>query len=145
MKWLSLTSCVLAIALAGCSTSGSGSSMVGAFAQSSEPERPVAAAIVDAMAGGLIGTAAGSSLDQRELTRALEAEYRALEYTPVGQSVDWGTRGGRRYGVVAAGSPYRVGQQNCRQYSHTAVIDGNSTTLRGTACRNEDGSWTPLV
>lgn len=116
-----------------------------AFAEAQPAERPVAAAIVDAMAGGLIGGALGASLDQRDRRRALEAEYRALEYTPAGQAVGWGREGGRRHGEVVAGSPYRVGSQDCRQYAHTVHIGGQARTARGAACRNPDGSWTPLA
>jgi surface antigen len=131
----------LALVLSACSTSGSGPALQ-AFASNSQP---VAARIVDAMAGGLIGGSLGSSLDDRDRRRALEAEYKALEYTPAGQDVTWGRQGGRRYGVVVAGSPYRVGSQDCRQYEHTVTIGGQARTARGTACRNDDGSWTPLI
>ncbi len=133
--------------LSACSTTGGGSgSIVQAFAEDSRPdEKPLAAAIVDAMGGGLIGGPIGSNLDQRERRRGLEAEYKALEYTPAGQSVAWGKGGGRRYGEVVAGSPYRVGSQDCRQYVHTVTVGGQASSARGTACRNPDGSWTPLA
>lgn len=136
----------LAVALSGCSTTdvaGQGPSAQ-AFAQS-RSERPVSASIVDAMAGGLIGGTLGANLDTGERRRALEAEYRALEYTPAGQAVAWGRSGAARSGEVVAGSPYRVGSQNCRQYTHTVQTGGRSQVARGTACRNADGSWTPLA
>lgn len=133
----------LAVVLTACTstgTSGPGADMQ-AFAD--RGDRPVAAAIVDAMAGGLVGGALGAGLDQRDRRQALEAEYRALEYMPAGQAVGWG--GGRRQGEVVAGSPYRVGSQDCRQYIHTVNVGGQSQSARGAACRNADGSWTPLV
>lgn len=145
MGW-KVATVILAMALAGCSTTdvtGQGPSAQ-AFAQN-QSARPVSASIVDAMAGGLIGGTLGANLDTRERRRALEAEYRALEYTPAGQAVAWGRSGGARSGEVVAGSPYRVGSQNCRQYTHTVQIGGRSQTARGTACRNADGSWTPLA
>ena len=144
MDW-KIAAVVLAAALSGCSTAdvaGSGPSAQ-AFAQG-QAGRPVAAAIVDAMAGGLVGGTLGTGLDTRERRRALEAEYRALDYTPAGQAVPWGQAGGRR-GEVVAGSPYRVGSQDCRQYAHTVHIGGQAQTARGAACRNSDGSWTPLA
>jgi len=134
------------LTVAGCSltgTAGSGSA-VQAFAQPAGAERPVAAAIVDAMAGGIIGGTLGSNLDSRDRRRAVEAEYRALEYAQAGQAVAWGTRGSRS-GEVVAGAPYRVGSQDCRQYVHTLHRGGQSQSARGTACRNGDGSWTPLT
>lgn len=132
-----------AAVLSACSTTGGGSSVVQAFAGGDS--QPVAARIVDAMAGGLIGGPLGTNLDEGDRRRALEAEYRALEYMLPGQPVTWGDPGDRRYGVVVAGAPYRVGSQDCRQYEHTVTIGGRPRTARGTACRNDDGSWTPLT
>lgn len=142
MSW-KFAAVAVAVALAGCSATNTGGSdqPVQAFA---EDRQPVAASIMDAMAGGLIGGSLGAGLDQRERRRALEAEYRALEYTPAGQGVSWG-QGGRRSGEVVAGSPYRVGSQDCRQYAHTVSVGGRAQTARGTACRNPDGSWTTLA
>lgn len=134
------------MALAGCSTSGGGStSALGAFASAGSNDRPVATSIVDAMAGGLVGASFGDEFDRQEMRLALEAEYRALEHTPAGQTVEWGRASDRKRGEVMAGSPYRVGSQNCRQYTHRVFLSGQSSEARGTACRNEDGSWTPLV
>lgn len=153
MSW-KIAAAVMALALSACSTTGSGGtgSSVQAFAEPSRSSQsatqsasqPVGAAIVEAMGGGLIGSV-GQDLDARDRRRALEAEYRALEYMPAGQAASWGDRGRRRHGEVVAGSPYRVGSQDCRQYSHTVNAGGRSQTARGTACRNADGSWTPLV
>jgi surface antigen len=141
------TALIAVVSLASCASSGTnGSSAVQAFASSTTPaEQPLASTIVDAMAGGLIGGTLGARLDSRERRRALESEYRALEYTPAGESVSWGERGGSRSGEVVAGAPYRVGSQDCRQYSHTVYLDGNAQSARGAACRNADGSWSPLA
>lgn len=138
----------VALALAACSTSDIAGSRSGSAVQAYSPagspaQQPVASAIVDAMAGGLVGGTLGARLDQRERRRGLEAEYRALEYTPAGQAVAWVD--GRSSGSVTAGSPYRVGSQNCRQYTHSVDAGGQVQTARGAACRNPDGSWTPLA
>ena len=50
-----------------------------------------------------------------------------------------------RYGEVVAAQPYRVGSQDCRQYTQTVFTGTAGATARGTACRNADGSWTPLT
>lgn len=145
MSW-KIAAVILAAALTGCSTSN----VVGqapsahSFAQA-QPQRAMSASIVDAMGDGLIGGQIGAALDGRERRRAIEAEYRALEYTPAGQGVAWGRKGASIQGEVVAGSPYRVGSQNCRQYTHTIQASGRSQSARGTACRNTDGSWTPLA
>ena len=94
------------------------------------------------MGRGLIGAAA-PGLGQSDLRKALEAEYRALEYAPAGQPVPW-EGSSRLRGEVVAYQPYRVGSQDCRQYAHTLHV-ATPQTVRGTACRNADGSWSPLV
>mgnify|MGYP001144875578 CR=1 FL=1 len=86
-----------------------------------------------------ISGCATSSGDRR---KALEAEYRALEYGQGGQAVAW--KGESQSGEVVAAQPYRVGSQDCRQYSQTVFTGGTPLVARGTACRNPDGSWTPL-
>ncbi|MBE7183661.1 MAG: hypothetical protein INR68_04545 [Methylobacterium mesophilicum] len=97
--------------------------------------------IIAALNGGLVGGRIGSGLSDGEKRKALEAEYRALENTPSGQRVAWqGDDSGRRGEVVAA-QPYRVGSQDCRQYSQTVFTQAGSQTARGTACRNTGGSW----
>lgn len=145
MSWKIVAACV-ALTLSACSstgTTGTGSALQAFSSTSGDAGRPLAATIVDAMAGGLIGGDLGRGLDNRNRREALEAEYRALEYTQAGQPVAWGD--GRRRGQVIAGSPYRVGSQDCRQYTHTVENGSDSRSARGTACRNADGSWTPLV
>lgn len=137
----------LALTLAGCATNGSapGGSAIGGFAGQPKPSGPpVGEEIILAMGTGLLGNGIGQGLSQSEKTRALEAEYRALEYQPVGEKATWGQAGGT-HGEVVAAQPYRVGSQDCRQYSHTVTVKGRASTARGTACRNSDGSWTPLT
>lgn len=130
-----------AVALAGCSTtSGRG----GAAALGSTATREVSStAYIAALQGGVIGRLADLDIGTSDRQRALEAEYRALEAAPGGQPVTWAGRGVN--GSVVAAAPYQVGSQNCRQYSHTVTVKGQPKTARGAACRNPDGSWTPLI
>lgn len=135
------------LAISGCATTGSGP---GALvtpppAQGSGGSTKVAAAIIAAMAGGLVGGSIGAGLSEREKRSALEAEYKALEYTASGQAVAWKSDQSANRGEVIAAQPYRVGSQDCRQYTHTVFSGTTSQTARGTACRNADGSWTPLT
>ena len=105
----------------------------------------MAATIISAMAGGLVGGSIGSGLSEAEKRSALEAEYKALEYTASGQKVTWKSDSSSHYGEVVAAQPYRVGSQDCRQYTHTVFTGTAGVTARGTACRNANGSWTPLT
>ena len=134
------------LALGGCASGGSRSaasgSLLGSFAGSGSP---AGGAGLAAIGSGLIGGAVGASLEPGDRRLALEAEYQALEYTMAGKPVSWtGTSNGSA-GEVVAFQPYRVGSQDCRQYMHTVTMGARSRTMRGSACRNQDGSWTLLT
>jgi surface antigen len=126
------------LALGACTTT---SPLVGAAA----PGPATAESIVAALNGGLIGSTLGGQIGARDRQRGLEAEYRALEYTPGGTPVSWKSDDGRLAGSVVAAQPYRVGSQDCRQYTHTIVTAGGEREARGTACRNQNGSWSLLT
>lgn len=135
------------MALSGCATAGSGVTSIGPGDNPAKPpaKSAVASTIISAMGGGLVSGSIGSGLSEGDRRMALEAEYRALEYTPAGQAVKWQGSNSSRSGEVVAAQPYRVGSQDCRQYTHTVSVNGQSQSARGTACRNADGSWTPLT
>jgi surface antigen len=134
---------------AGCTSAGHGpvpSLAFGAFPGTGDPANHLAGAqLVSALNGGIIATDISARMDSGVRSKALQAEYQALEYTPAGQKVTWGKSGDRFNGEVVASQPYRVGSQDCRPYTHTITADGVSEKTRGTACRNPDGSWTPLT
>lgn len=128
--------------LAGCTTLGGGPRAPGpSAAVNTSPAAPET--IIAAMGGGLIGGQIGAGVSEDDRRAALQAEYRALEYSPGGKPVDW--QGSGVTGSVTAAQPYRVGSQDCRQYTQTINVGGQSRSGRGTACRNPDGSWTPLT
>jgi surface antigen len=86
----------------------------------------------------------GNGLDEGDRRRAKAAEMQALENGGPGAPVSWrGERGA--YGTIVAGPPYaQGGYARCREYTHTVYILGRPQTTRGVACRNSDGSWTPI-
>ena len=135
------------LAVSGCTTTGmnSGPLSVAPTGQNVSNNGKVAATIITAMNGGLVGGAVGSTLTAREKRSALEAEYKALEYTASGQPVTWKGEQASHFGEAVAAQPYRVGSQDCRQYTQTVNSGATPTVARGTACRNADGSWTPLT
>ncbi|MBS9478837.1 glycine zipper domain-containing protein [Ancylobacter radicis] len=107
--------------------------------------RNVAGAAIGALAGGLIGGAIGSALDEQDRQRAQQAEIQALEYGQPGAPVSWRGDDGA-YGTIVPGPAYaRGGSPRCREYTHTIYINGQPQTARGTACRNPDGTWTPVA
>jgi surface antigen len=129
---------VVSLLLTGCATA---SRDAGKTAGAMTPE--TSASYIAALGGGVIGRAIGLSISKADRQRALEAEYRALEVARGGQPVVW--EGSGISGTVVAAAPYQVGSQNCRQYSHTVTIKGQDSVARGAACRNPNGTWTPLT
>lgn len=99
---------------------------------------------VGGIVGGSLVAISGAELTRRERLAAINAEYRALESTPAGEPVAWGDEGTGHGGTVTAAQPYRVGSQDCRPYTHVVRAGGAARSVRGTACRNADGSWTLL-
>ncbi|WP_026304503.1 glycine zipper 2TM domain-containing protein [Kaistia granuli] len=144
---------VVAATLAGCASAGPneglgtvGGALVGGVIgnQFGSGSGRVAATAAGALIGGLVGQSVGRSLDDREQQRAREAEFQALEYGRPGSPIDWrGDRAGYR-GEVTPGPRYRVNAYDCRDYTHRIWINGEPEVARGTACRQEDGTWRPI-
>jgi surface antigen len=104
----------------------------------------VAGALIGAGVGALIGNRIGNALDEKDKRLAYEAEMNALDRGQSGAPVSWRNPDSGRYGSVVPGPAYVDAGRNCRAYTETIYIDGRPQTARGTACRNPDGSWTPL-
>jgi surface antigen len=132
---------LVAVAVSACTTTRGPSGSGGASGLLASAKPSSSGRYIKALEGGIIGRT-GVKISDSDQQRALEAEYRALEAAPGGQPVVWSGRGVS--GQVVAAAPYQVGSQNCRQYVHTVTADGKETQARGAACRNDDGSWTPL-
>ena len=104
----------------------------------------VAGAAIGAVAGGIVGSAIGASLDEQDRQRAYAAEMAALETGAPGAPVGWRSEHTAYYGTVVPGPYYYSEGLRCRAYTHTVYIDGRPQAVRGTACRNPDGSWTAV-
>lgn len=131
---------VLALPLSSCGTLG----RIGLGIGKPRPD-PVQQAETDAKVrnGGILGRSVTGRLKAEAVKEALNAEFQALEFSNPGQPVSW--KSGDARGEVSAAQPYQVGSQNCRAYTHTVFLANAPETARGTACRNADGTWTPLT
>lgn len=101
----------------------------------------VLATVAGAVVGGIVGSEIGRSMDQQDRLLAQQAEFDALESGESGRARVWRNPDNGRYGEVVPSRPYRRGTADCRDYTHTIYVDGRPQTLRGTACRNPDGTW----
>jgi surface antigen len=104
-----------------------------------------AGTLVGAAVGGLLGNRIGASLDDEDRRRAYAAQIQALETGPSGAPVPWRNPDSGRYGNVVPGPAYQTNGATCRQYTQTVFVDGRPQSARGTACRNPDGTWTPVT
>jgi surface antigen len=100
----------------------------------------LAATAAGALFGAYLGGNVGRTMDDvdRMKTRT------ALEGAPTGQSTTWKNPDtGNTYEVTPT-KTYQESGRPCREYTTDAWIDGRKETLRGTACREPDGSWRAL-
>ncbi|TFF20571.1 hypothetical protein E3C22_16845 [Jiella endophytica] len=97
-----------------------------------------------ALNGGLVGqTAFAAEMPDRVRTKALEAEFQALQFSPAGQAVRWSEDG--YSGEVVPTQVYRVGSQDCRAYTHVLSAGSKPVKTTGVACKTESGLWKPVA
>lgn len=101
----------------------------------------ILATAAGAVVGGIIGNEIGRSLDERDRRLAQDTEFDALERGESGRARTWRNPDNGRYGEVVPSRPYRRGERDCRDFTHKVFIDGRPQAMRGTACRNADGTW----
>lgn len=133
-----LTLPCLAFLLAGCVSQGAEPSFTNPVAP---PQKKNTDIRLESLNGGVISQFTKLNLSQSARQQALAAEYNALERIDPDQALTWTDATNQISGQVVPLQPYRVGQQNCRAYTHTVTQSGQTYSGRGTACRNTDGSW----
>lgn len=101
----------------------------------------VLATVAGAVVGGIVGSEIGRNMDARDRQLAQEAEFDALERGQSGTKRQWRNPDNGRYGEIVPSKPYKRGANDCRDFTHTIYIDGRPQQMRGTACRNPDGTW----
>jgi surface antigen len=101
------------------------------------PAARLAAAAGGAIVGAYLGGQIGKTMDKVDQMQM----QRALETAPVGRPVTWSNPDtGYRYSVEPTRTYYRE-RLPCREYTTKAIIDGRTQTIRGSACRQPDGTW----
>lgn len=158
-----IASAALALSLAACAGSPDGSgpgprentgtllgagtgALLGAAVAGGGTGDRLAGAAIGGLLGGLVGNRIGAAMDDEDKKRAYEAQMAALERGQSGAPVAWKNPDSGRYGTIVPGPAYQAGDgRNCRSYTHTIYISGRPETARGTACRNPDGTWTPVT
>jgi surface antigen len=97
----------------------------------------LAAVAAGTLLGAYLGGNVGRSMDETDRLKT----HRTLEATPTGQNSTWQNPDtGNRYDVTPTRT-YEDAGRPCREYTTEAWIEGKRETVRGTACREPDGSW----
>ena len=104
----------------------------------------VASGVAGALIGGWLGNRIGASMDEQDRQRAYAAQMAALENGAAGAPVSWQNPQSGHKGTVVPGPNYSRDGTRCRDFTHTVYIDGRPEVARGQACRNPDGTWTPV-
>ncbi|MDH4981314.1 RT0821/Lpp0805 family surface protein [Hyphomicrobium sp. D-2] len=105
----------------------------------------VLATVAGAVVGGIVGSEIGRSMDEQDRYLAGQAELAALEEGESDRPRRWRNPDNGRYGDIVPSRPYKRQGVDCRDYTHTIYIDGRPRDMRGTACRNRDGTWSNVV
>lgn len=156
MKLFSVVVLAGGLALAGCAeqggpgtkqTIGGGAgALLGGLAgaavgKSGSSATRAAATGIGAVAGLIIGSEIGRSMDDTDRQRAHQAAEQAHQ-APIGEEITWNNPDSGNYGTV---TPTRDGQnqsgQYCREYRTTVNVGGKVEEAYGTACQQADGTW----
>ena len=93
--------------------------------------------------GSVLGSSIGASLDRADLAYYNKTSQRALETAAPGETLPWRNPDSGHSGTVTPQEYYQTaGGSYCREYTQTIKIGGRVEEGVGTACRNEDGTWT---
>jgi surface antigen len=108
-----------------------------------------AGTLTGAVVGGVIGNQFGKGGGKVAATFAGAviggiAEYDAWERGTPGRPVRWRNPDNGRYGEIVPEAYYDRGGSRCRDFVHFVWIEGRKREMRGTACRNPDGTWTQV-
>jgi surface antigen len=104
----------------------------------------LAATAAGTLVGAWLGSEVGASLDRADRTYAQQATYTALEHNSTGTASTWRNPDTGHYGAVTPTRTYKTAERDCRDYEQTVVVDGQQEIIRGTACREPDGTWRAL-
>lgn len=138
-----------ALALAACATMPQQTAMVTSEPAAapldpivlSAPAQTRAAATSMTDVSAFVDPTAYAQLSEKSRAEASGAQFNALQFGRVGAPRNWlGDKGAA--GMVTVGPYVRVNLIDCRDFTHTVTISGQSFIRKGTACREADGSWT---
>ena len=132
-----LVACIAALTLCACATNKQAGTWIGAAAGAVVGgliEDEAAAVAAGAVVGGLVGRMIGTRMDNKRTAQALEdnAPYQSSAWT--------NDETGGSYQITPEAF-FDQGDTPCRNFELVQNIDGHDEVVRGTACRQPDGTW----
>nr|CAX83991.1 17 kDa surface antigen precursor [uncultured bacterium] len=100
-----------------------------------------AAIVGGTLLGALLGSEVGKSLDRADQASLSRTTHSALESAPTGSPMSWNNPDSGHAGTVVPTSTYYRGNTPCRDFTSTVTIDGRNEPMKGSACRDPDGTW----
>lgn len=102
----------------------------------------LATVAIGVLGGAYLGSEVGKSMDTVDRQKAGSAEQAALESNSDGVSKKWVNPNTKHSGRVTPTRTYQVASgEFCREYEHEIDVDGRNEVVKGTACRQPDGTW----
>ena len=96
------------------------------------------------VAGGFLGNKIGKSLDCQDQQYHYDTTQNALESQKTGETAKWANPDSGHSGEVTPTRTYTSEGQPCRDFTQTIYLDGEIEEIKGTACRQDDGTWKPV-
>ncbi|ODT72127.1 MAG: hypothetical protein ABS75_04840 [Pelagibacterium sp. SCN 63-23] len=140
---------VLALVLAGCSSTGTQQVAIAPTATQPvvvQPMVPTSAQAVQqaklttSIANGFVDATALSLMTAKDSTEANSAQFYALQFGRPGAPRQWAGDKGTT-GSVSVGPYVRVNNLDCRDFTHNVKVGGTDYVKKGTACREQNGNW----
>jgi surface antigen len=98
------------------------------------------AIVAGTLAGAVIGGKIGKKMDEADRIKAAQA----LESAQTGQGVSWKNPDSGDQYTMTPTRTYEANATPCRDFTVVGTVDGKPETVKGSACRQSDGSWKPV-
>ena len=97
------------------------------------------------VAGGFLGNKIGSALDCKDQQYHYDTTQSALETRKTGQASTWSNPDTGHAGSVTPTKTYTTADgMPCRDFTQTIYVEGKYEEVKGSACRQPDGTWKPI-
>ena len=100
-----------------------------------------AAIIAGTLLGAWAGSSIGQSLDNADLAMLSSTQQRALESNRDNTASAWQNPNSGNAGRITPTQTFTQGNQPCRRFEQTIIVDGKAESAYGTACRQSNGTW----